>query len=173
MKKIYAVLLGLALFFGASCLESSGQTVSATDASSATSEILYRAGYLWYGEDKLTRNDLKPVLPESVYKDYLRSRRLYGSGLVLSIAGGTFFTIGTTGLIYDKFFVQRMEGIVDVGAILCVGNMILGGICLIPGVTCLCVGIKDMKQVASQAKSYSPQLTLGPTSSGFGLALKF
>lgn len=172
MKKIYAVLLGLVLFFGASCLESSGQTVSATDASSATSGILYRAGNVWADGVRLKKPELKMMFSEQDYGRFISGRRLMVSGATLTGIGGAFVVVNGAFLAYfasmppkDPFYT------VNVSQIICAGNVILGGAMLVAGVPCLCVGINRMQKTVRHHNE--TQLTLGPTSSGFGLALKF
>lgn len=173
MKKIFAILSGLVLFIGASCLESSAQSVSAVeDSSAATSEILYRAGNVWADGERLKKPELKMMFSEQDYARFISGRRLMVSGATLTGIGGTFVAVnGALMIYYANFPTDPCCPQVNMSYVFCAGNVILGSAMLLAGVPCLCVGINRMQKTVGHYNE--TQLTLGPTSSGFGLALKF
>ena len=76
MKKIFAILSGLVLFIGASCLESSAQSVSASeDSPTVPSEILYRAGNVWADGERLKKPELKMMFSEQDYARFIFGRK--------------------------------------------------------------------------------------------------
>lgn len=173
MKKIFAILSGLVLFIGASCLESSAQSASAAeDSSAATSEILYRAGNVWADGERLKKPELKMMFSEQDYARFISGRRLMVSGATLTGIGGTFVAVnGALMIYYANFPTDPCCPQVNMSYVFCAGNVILGSAMLLAGVPCLCVGINRMQKTVGHYNE--TQLTLGPTSSGFGLALKF
>lgn len=173
MKKIFAILSGLVLFIGASCLESSAQSVSASeDSSAAPSEILYRAGNVWADGERLKKPELKMMFSEQDYARFISGRRLMVSGATLTGIGGTFVAVnGALMIYYANFPTDPCCPQVNMSYVFCAGNVILGSAMLLAGVPCLCVGINRMQKTVGHYNE--TQLTLGPTSSGFGLALKF
>lgn len=173
MKKFVTLVFGLLLFFSAGCPDAFGQKISGTDELTLPEDISYRTGNLWSGDLKLAKSDLKTILPESLYADFRRSKRLYNSGLGLVISGGVLGVAGGTALLIGPLDPMVGKYVYSYMYLVHCGNLILGSALLISGVPCLCVGVHGMKHVASNYNEYTPLLTFGPTLSGFGLAYNF
>ena len=112
------------------------------------------------------------MFSEQDYARFISGRRLMVSGATLTGIGGTFVAVnGALMIYYANFPTDPCCPQVNMSYVFCAGNVILGSAMLLAGVPCLCVGINRMQKTVGHYNE--TQLTLGPTSSGFGLALKF
>lgn len=136
------------------------------------SGIEYRAGNVWADGERLKKPELKMMFSEQDYARFISGRRLMVSGATLTGIGGTFVAVnGALMIYYANFPTDPCCPQVNMSYVFCAGNVILGSAMLLAGVPCLCVGINRMQKTVGHYNE--TQLTLGPTSSGFGLALKF
>lgn len=164
----YIVILILSVFFV--------ETAYAQKVSSGIGEDLYyKNGRLYQDGHKLTKADIKATFSPEAYRQYANGRRLYQSGLALTITGGGFVGVSGAALLavqaYDKKNSVEYHS-VPIGQIALYGNIIMGGAMLLAGVPCLCSGVAKIKRSAASG-SASPVIAFGALDNGFGLALKF
>ena len=174
MKKMLmkiALVIGLMGFFNSP--EMKAQV--AVNGNEVVSALKYSRGNLWDGENRLDKSEVQKMLLEQDFDKYMSSRRLYKSGMGLTIAGGVLVVSNSIPLIWHEYFhqVDPDYPVTRPGVLLNFAGLALGGAMLVSGVPCLCTGVGKMKNLAASYNGYQPQLTFGPTSEGIGLALKF
>lgn len=132
----------------------------------------YRAGRIYQGDYRLSKEELQNVLNADDFDRYLSGRKLLVSGSVMTAVGGAFAVVNAA-LLADHLNSNSNDPLhtVDVSHIIYVGNAILGGAVMLAGVPCLCVGVNRLKKVAGQMKS--SEVSLEYTGTGLSLAFRF
>ena len=166
-----ALVIGLVGFFNSPEMKAQ----IAANGNEVVSALKYSRGNLWDGENRLDKSEVQEILLEQDFDKYMRSRRLYKSGMGLTIAGGVLVVSNSIPIILHDYFypVDPDFPVVRIGVIFNFAGLALGGAMLASGVPCLCTGVGKMKNLAASYNGYQPQLTFGTTTDGIGLALKF
>lgn len=139
----------------------------------------YRWGHYYDRRGRLDEDQLRDYMGVSLYgSDYLKASRQYSWGVNLVICGGTLLLGSIVGAsIHADFNARSGESSSDT----------LDAVCAVAGVACLGAGIPlwikgnkkmnafadDYNKKYGQGHSQNTSLSLGSTTSGVGLALRF
>lgn len=173
MQKLIVVII---LFAAAMCV--SETFVSAQTINGACCELISKGDRIFYGGEKMTKTELRGVLSQESYEQYVKARNLNRFGAAMTGAGGAIFIFSAVSVIggsmnQSKSSDDGLPNDAPVGIAIFSGAMIVGGAMMAVGIPCICIGCRRVGDIVSEHNTRNVSLTLGPTRYGAGLSLTF
>lgn len=141
-------------------------------------DVRYKLGHLRSDGEKLSKEQVAAVLSQDAYQDYLSGRRVYKAGVITTSVGAGI--VGASGLLFGSIAVipygenNAEKVLMPLGIIaMSIYGAIAGGVVMVAGIPCLCVGDHRLRKVAGTCEGPQLALSFGPTTNGIGLGLSF